>query len=60
MAADQEKHYSQRNLSSPNTLPRKKNAIITNKDIVEGSNIEQPAFGGGPSKLVFTFLSHSN
>jgi hypothetical protein len=29
-----------------------------NKDIVEGSNIEQPSFGGGPTKLIFTSLSY--
>jgi hypothetical protein len=34
--------------------------IITKKNIVERSNIEQPSLGGSPSKLVFASLSHSN
>jgi hypothetical protein len=29
------KSHPKRNLSPPNTLPREKNVIITNKDIVE-------------------------
>lgn len=53
------KSRPQKNLSSPNTLPREENAIITNNDTVEESNIAQPSFGGGPPKLVFTFLFQS-
>jgi hypothetical protein len=53
------KSRSQRNLSPPDIHPRERNAIITNKDIV-GANNELPFCGGGPSKLVFIFVSHSN
>jgi len=55
-----QKSRFQRNLGPPNTFLREINAIITNKDIVEEANKEQLFFGGGPSKLVFTFLSYSN
>ena len=51
------KGCSQRNLSPPNTLPRKMSAIITSKNTVEWANNEQPFFWRGPPKLVFT-MSH--
>jgi hypothetical protein len=38
------------NLNPPNTLPRELRAIIATQDTVEGSNSEQPSFGGEPTK----------
>jgi hypothetical protein len=53
-ATDQAKKVVlKRNLSMPNSLPREEKAIITNQDIVEGSNIKQPLFGGGQAEFVF-------
>lgn len=54
------KHCSQKNLSLLNTLSSERNAIITNKNIVERSNIEQRSLARGPPKLVFAHSSHSN
>jgi len=59
-AVDQvKKSYSQRSLGLSNTLQIKRNAIISNKDIIEGANNEHLFFRWGPQKLVFTFPSHS-
>jgi hypothetical protein len=60
-ATDQAKKVVlKRNLSMPNSLPREEKAIITNQDIVEGSNIKQPLFGGSQAEFVFACPSPSD
>jgi hypothetical protein len=46
---------SQKYLNPPNTLLREGSAIITNKDTIEGSNIEQLFFGEGPLPIMSRF-----
>jgi hypothetical protein len=49
----------QRNLNSLNTISREGSGIMTDKDVVERSNIKQLSFGEGSTKLVFSSLSES-
>jgi hypothetical protein len=44
---------------SPNTPPRKEDAIMRHKNVIEQSNIKLPPLGGIPTKFIFTSLPQS-
>jgi hypothetical protein len=59
-AKKKKRNCSQRNFSLSNTLPRKRNTIITSKGTIEKLTKNNSLLEGPPPMLVFTFMSHSN